>query len=95
MPPDLKKQLDGMFSEGSMHSSLQLRKWLGDNGFEISRAIHNYRQNFERRLDSVRLASEQARMVCEQFKGDDDAQMHSALMRMVQTRLFEVLGSRQ
>jgi hypothetical protein len=70
---------------------LQLRKWLGDNGFEISRrCIDDYRHNFERRLDSVRLASEQARIVCDQFKGDD-AQMQSALMRLVQTRLFEVL----
>ena len=74
-----------------MHTSLQLREWLGDNGFEISRrCIDDYRHNFERRLDSVRLASEQARIVCEQSKGDD-AQMQSALMRLVQTRLFEVL----
>ena len=29
-------------------------------------------------------------MVCEQFKGDD-AQMQGALMRLVQTRLFEIL----
>lgn len=91
MPRDLKKQLDGLLSEGSMHTSLQLRKWLGDNGFEISRrCIDDYRHNFERSLDSVRLASEQARIVCEQSKGDD-AQMQSALMRLVQTRLFEVL----
>ena len=91
MPRDLKRQLDGLLSEGSMHTSLQLRKWLGDNGFEISRrCIDDYRHNFERRLDSVRLASEQARIVCDQFKGDD-AQMQSALMRLVQTRLFEVL----
>jgi len=38
----------------------------------------------------VRMATEQARIVCEQSK-DDDEQMQSALMRLVQTRLFEVL----
>jgi len=94
LPPDLKEQLDKMFTEGTLHSCRQLSKWLGDNGFEISHAaIHKYGQKFERRLDAIRLATEQARIVCERFKDDDDEQMHGALMRMVQTRLFEVLGS--
>ena len=61
-------------------------QWLRD----FERCIDDYRHNFERQLDSVRLATEQARLVCEQFKGDD-AQMQSALMRLVQTRLFEIL----
>jgi hypothetical protein len=91
MPRDLKAQLDKFLSEGTMHTSLQLCKWLADNKFEIShRCIDDYRHKFERQLDSVRLATEQARIVCEQFKGDD-AQMQSALMRLVQTRLFEIL----
>jgi hypothetical protein len=91
LPPDLKEQLDKMLMGGTMHSCRQLSKWLGDNGFEISHAaIHKYGQKFERRLDAIKMATEQARIVCEQFKGDDE-QMQSALMRMVQTRLFEVL----
>jgi uncharacterized protein DUF3486 len=91
LPPDLKEQLDQMLTDGTFHSCRQLAKWLGDNGFEISHAaIHKYGQKFERRLDAVRMATEQARIVCEQSK-DDDAQMQSALMRLVQTRLFEVL----
>ncbi len=91
MPRDLKDQLDKFLSEGTMHTSLQLQKWLVNNGFEIShRCIDDYRHKFERKLDSVRLATEQARIVCEQFK-NDDTQMQSALMRLVQTRLFEIL----
>ena len=91
MPLDLKEKLDKLLSDGTFHSCRQLAKWLGDNGFEISHAaIHKYGQKFERRLDAVRMATEQARIVCEQFK-DDDVQMQSALMRRVQTRLFEVL----
>ena len=93
LPPDLKEELDRMLTEGTLHSCRQLAKWLGDNGFEISHAaIHKYGQRFERRLDSVRIATEQARIVCEQFK-DDDEQMQNALMRLVQTRLFEVLSA--
>ena len=91
MPRDLKAQLDRLLNEGQMHTSRQLKKWLDSNGFEISqRAISDYRHNFERQLDSVRLATEQARIICEQFK-DDDVQMQAALMRLVQTRLFEIL----
>jgi uncharacterized protein DUF3486 len=91
LPPDLKAELDRMFSEGTLHSCRQLAKWLGDNGFEISHAaIHKYGQKFERKLEAVRLATEQARMVCEEFKGDD-AGMQDALLRLVQTQLFHVL----
>jgi len=91
LPPDLKQELDRMLTEGTMHSCRQLAKWLGDNGFEISHAaIHKYGQKFERKLVAVRMATEQARIVCEQFK-DDDEGMQKALMRLVQTQLFEVL----
>ena len=91
MPPDLKQKLDKLLTDGTFHSCRQLAKWLGDNGFEISYiAIYTYGQKFERKLEAVRMATEQARIVCEQSK-DDDTQMQSALMRLVQTRLFEVL----
>ena len=91
MPRDLKAQLDRLLNEGQMHTSRQLKQWLDSNGFEISqRSISDYRHNFERQLDSVRLATEQARIICEQFN-DDDVQMQEALMRLVQTRLFEIL----
>ncbi|MGB8412672.1 MAG: phage protein Gp27 family protein [Candidatus Binatus sp.] len=93
LPPDLKEQLDKMLTEGTLHSCRQLAKWLGDNGFVISHAaIHKYGQKFERRLEAIRMATEQARIVCEQFK-DDDEQMQSALLRLVQTQLFEVLSA--
>ena len=92
LPPDLKEELDRMLTEGTLHSCRQLAKWLGDNGFQISHAaIHKYGQKFERRLDAVRMATEQARIVCEQFK-DDDTKLQTALLRLVQTQLFEVLS---
>jgi Protein of unknown function (DUF3486) len=93
LPPDLKEELDRMLTEGTLHSCRQLAKWLGDNGFEISHAaIHKYGQKFERKLEAIRLATEQARIVCENFK-NDDAQMQDALLRMVQTELFQVLSA--
>jgi hypothetical protein len=92
LPPDLKAELDRMLTEGTMHSCRQLSKWLGDNGFQISHAaIHKYGQKFEHKLQAIRLATEQARTVCEEFK-DDDSKMQSALLRLVQTQLFNVLS---
>lgn len=70
-----------------------MSEWLAEKGYEISHAaLHKYGKKFDRRLESIRLATEQARIVCEQFK-DDDVQMQSALLRLVQTRLFEVLAA--
>ena len=92
MPKDLRERFDALISDGTFHTSLQLKKWLSANGFEIStRAIRQYGENFEHRLDAVRLATQQARIVCEQFK-DDDPNMQTALLRLVQTQLFQVLA---
>ncbi len=93
LPEDLKLELDRRLSAGTFRSCRILSKWLGENGYEISHAaLHKYGQKFDRRLDAIRLATEQARIVCAQFK-DDDAQMQTALLRLVQTRLFEVLSA--
>ncbi len=93
MPDDLKSELDRRLSEGLFRSCRTLAKWLGDNGYQISEdTLQKYGKKFDRRLDAIRLATEQARIVCEQFK-DDDADMQTALLRLVQTRLFEVLSA--
>jgi hypothetical protein len=91
LPKDLKSELDRRLADGSFRSSRVLSSWLGKNGFSISRqALNEYGKKFDRRLDAIRLATEQARIVCEQFK-DDDVDMQTALLRLVQTRLFNVL----
>jgi hypothetical protein len=93
MPADLKRRFDALIGDGTFHTSAQLAKWLSDNGFEISaRAIRNFSQSFDQRLDAIRLATEQARIVCKEFK-EDDAQMQTALLRLVQTQLFHVLAA--
>jgi hypothetical protein len=93
LPKDLKGELDRRLADGSFRSGRVLSEWLAKNGFEIShQALDQYGRKFDRRLDAIRLATEQARIVCAQFK-DDDANMQTALLRLVQTRLFEVLSA--
>jgi Protein of unknown function (DUF3486) len=91
LPKDLKNELDRRLAEGTFRSFRVLSTWLGRNGYRIShQSLSEYGRKFDRRLDAIRLATEQARIVCAQFK-DDDVDMQTALLRMVQTRLFEVL----
>jgi hypothetical protein len=91
LPEHLKIELDRRLSAGTFRSFRILSEWFAKNGYEISHtALHKYRLKFDRRLEAIRLASEQARMVCEQFK-DDDVNMQGALLRLVQTHLFQML----
>jgi Protein of unknown function (DUF3486) len=92
LPDDLRAELDRQLATNTLQSCRSLSKWLGDNGYVISHAaIHKYGQKFERRLEAVRIASDQARSVCEQFKDDSDETMQNALMRLVQSQLFQML----
>lgn len=91
LPPALRAELEQRLIDGTFHSYSTLAKWLLKNGFKISRtALFRYGLTFDRKLHAVRVATEQARIVCEQFK-DDDASIQDALLRLVQTQLFQVL----
>jgi hypothetical protein len=91
LPEDLKIELDRRLEAGTFRSFRILSDWFAEKGYEISHtALHQYRLKFDRRLEAIRLASEQARIVCEQFK-DDDVNMQGALLRLVQTHLFQML----
>jgi hypothetical protein len=93
LPEDLKIELDRRLEAGTFRSFRILSEWFAEKGYEISHtALHKYRLKFDRRLESIRLATEQARIVCEQFK-DDDVNMQGALLRLVQTHLFEILSA--
>ena len=91
LPEDVKIELDRRLEAGTFRSFRILSEWFAEKGYEISHtALSKYRLKFDRRLESIRLASEQARIVCEQFK-DDDVNMQGALLRLVQTHLFQML----
>ena len=93
LPKDLKSELDRRLADGSFRSTRVLSTWLDKNGYRIShQSLTQYGKKFDRRLDAIRLATEQARLVCAQFK-DDDVDMQTALLRLVQTRLFEILAA--
>jgi len=53
-------------------------------------ALHRHGQQFEEKLESMRIATEQANAIAS-ASGDDEGAMNEALIRLVQTKLFETL----
>ncbi len=74
------------FADYSEHA-----EWLAERGYEIARSsVHRYGQDFEDRLNRLKLATEQARTIVE-ASPDDEGMMSDALTRLLQEKLFTVL----
>lgn len=91
LPKKIREELECRLENSSFRSYAALSEWLSSEGYNVTRrSLKDYRTRFERRLESIRLATEQAREVCKQFKADD-LSMQQALMRLVQTEMFVLL----
>lgn len=91
LPAEVKAWLDGALVEGNFSGYEALEEALKERGHEISKsAIHRYGQDFEERLKTLRLVTEQARAVVEHSPDDEDA-VNQALVRLTQEKLFGVL----
>jgi hypothetical protein len=91
LPSKLRAELDRRLVEGNFSDYRGLARWLGEHGCEISHSgLHKYGQRLERRLATLRLATEQARAVVKAAGGADDT-VNEGLMRLVQGDLFNVL----
>lgn len=97
LPDDIKAELDKRLLAGKFSDYSSMVEWLNgqlqERGLqiEISRSsLHRYGQEFEDRLAKISLATEQAKAVAE-AAGDDENAMNEALIRLVQTKAFDVL----
>jgi hypothetical protein len=91
LPKRLREELERRLREEDYKSYRALSKWLEGEGYRISHAaLQKYQVKFETQLQSIREATAQARAIVE-ASPDDDNQMAEALLRLVQTELFEVL----
>jgi Bacteriophage Mu, Gp27 len=91
LPVEIRHELDTRLRDMSFQSYRSLSAWLAAKGCYISpSALHKYSRGFEARLETVRLATAEARAIVEETGGDDHA-MAEALMHLVQTHLFKVL----
>jgi len=91
LPEGVRQELEQRLVRGGFAGYEQLAEWLGVQGFEISKSsIHRYGQQFESRLRALKVATDQAKAISD-ASSDDEGAMNEALIRLVQTKTFEIL----
>ena len=91
LPPELRAEFDRRLISGGFSNYQALSLWLRRHGYRIGYlALARYGRALDRKLEALRLATEQARAVVEAAEGADDL-VNEGLMRLVQGDLFRVL----
>ncbi|VVN72509.1 hypothetical protein PS726_00496 [Pseudomonas fluorescens] len=91
LPVEVKAWLDQSLVESNFSGYESLSAELESRGYSIGKsALHRYGSEFEVKLASLKLASEQAKAVV-QAAPDDEGAVNEALMRLVQEHLFKLL----
>ncbi len=90
LPEEIKKELDTQLVKNQFSGYLELERWLREEGYEISKSsIHRYGSKFKKQLETIKLATEQAKVIANEC--DDENDMADALSRLAQQKLFQVL----
>ena len=93
LPKDVREALDEKLVEEGFQNYEDLADWLADLGYDISKSsVHRYGQEFEDRLEALRIATAQAKEITEQV-GDDEGALGDALTAVVQEKAFGLLTS--
>lgn len=91
LPAAVKEWLDQALADNNFSEYESLSAELAERGFAISKsALNRYGQEFEQRLASLKMASEQAKAVV-LAAPDEEGAVNEALMRLVQEHLFNLL----
>lgn len=91
LPEEVRQALEQRLIKSGFSGYEDLAGWLQDQGFEISKSsLHRWGSTFEDRVDSLRIATQQAKAIV-QASPDDEGDMSEALMRLMQERIFSAL----
>ena len=91
LPEAARKDLEQMLIRSSFSGYQALAEWLQGRGFEISKSsVHRFGKGFKERLKALKTATDQAKAIAEASE-DDAGLMNDSLIRLVQTRTFELL----
>lgn len=91
LPKRLREQVEQKLVAHHFSHYRELEEWLAAQGYTISRSsLNRFGQVYERRLEALRLASEQARAL-QLAAPDSENALGDALIRLVQERLFGLL----
>jgi len=91
LPDEVRRDLEKKLIRGGFAGYEELAEWLRDQGYEISKSsVHRYGKKFEDRLRALKVATDQAKAIAEASE-DDAGAMNDAIIRLVQTKTFELL----
>jgi len=91
LPPAIKAELERMLIDRTHAGYKALSAWLAERGFYIGKSsIHRYDARLQEIVGRIRASAEAACVIARQVP--DDADEHSAaVLRLVQSELFDVL----
>ena len=91
LPPELKAQLERILTDRAHGGYEALSAWLREQGYEISKsALHRADQRIQRVMAQIKASAEAARLLAQ--AAPDEADEHSAaVIRMVQSALFDAM----
>jgi len=91
LPEEVRKELEQRLIQGAFTGYAALAEWLRSIGYEIGKSsVHRFGKNFEDKIKALKVATDQAKAIAEASE-DDAGAMNEALIRLVQTKTFELL----
>jgi hypothetical protein len=95
LPPGIRDWLDNALAEGNFSGYQLLSEELKTRGYDISHAaVHRYGQKLEKRIAAIKSATDAAQMLAKSLPDATD-DLSSAVIRMVQSDMFDLLVSLQ
>ncbi len=91
LPPALRQELEKLLADQTHGGYAALSAWLAGQGYQIGRSsLHRYDQRLQRSMAAIRASTEAARVIAQAHP--DDADEHSAaVIRLVQSALFDAM----
>lgn len=91
LPPELRAELERLLVDQTHGGYEALSAWLAENGYSIGKSsVHRYDQKLQAVMARIRASTEAARLIAQ--ASPDDADEHSAaVLRMVQSALFDAM----
>ena len=91
LPEATRNELDAKLIGGGFADYVALEAWLRAQGFEVGKSsIQRYGSKLEERIAQLKRATDQAKALVE-ASPDSDASMARGLMRLYQSKLWDVL----
>ena len=91
LPDAIRDELDRRLVAGSFSGYVQLAEWLTEQGHPISHAaVHRHGAELEKKIEAVKMASDQAKVLVESTDGSA-GDMSLATLMMAQERLYNLM----